>query len=1162
MSALASLLNDYTHINSVVGKNLSFSELKVELEKVISILSKLKASQFVDAFKQDQQLFVHPLIKCLAQHHQKLYSSAMSCISKLMMQNLLNKESYQLLLSEMISFLSISDEQFNKNVQVISTILTTPTIVEVLSGTHIIIAISILMNYHETAPTIIKSSTGGIFPIIIQKIFQLSQLEIKDALTLEKGDLVHIKKEWVVTNNMLGLFNDLGELSLGKSANNLNVSSFDKTLCLSLIKTILTDHSQHFIIFEYLESLKSFVNVLIQHLKNRESTLSIAHSIILPLLKYEVKIPFNALLPKQNSEPWEFQSFLTICNSCIHSKPTVDRLTNCTTALHKFLEVVSPIHYPIATTIVSDIISLTTSNDSALISAIWPVTFLLLSVFHDQSVITLCIPLTTLLIKQSLHPALVAIITSLTKVSSYTMFRNNSLNLFIQYPIFKEEELQALVPILGAVSNLSPMPTQLKDFPNFPRTVIGDLSIESSKLLISAFQRSTGLSLNSGSIYYAREYLEILVNCKHLDDVIPSNTETILKMASSDSEASNLVPPFLTRLFRTSPRLVVFKLCSELLSSQSLKCISNTLDILYSVVDGINPQLQGHHKLLLEPLGECSKHKSVVGSGFNVVKQIGSYIGSMNMDDSIEVVIVVGKYATQENDVNVSLSAIQLLWDLLEGVTGDNKTDSGLSEKDVLMLTILRIMKQTISDSRYDVWSGTVQTLLRALGNVANVLSINGWEQAMEQILIPILQEIRTNIYCRLADVQMVPDVNKSSVKINSYLTPVMRQWNDVVVVVLSGLTRLIPTFNNLNKQIKQTVFEQLLKFSTVAFFKPTFTTVEAILKFTNTLFLNIHSNEQHDSSNYQKFKHYKMKKLKSLFINTFITFNCNPLKLLNVYPDDHYLIDNMWSPVQQKILNGLQSIHIHDVIKQNEFDMLQQEVIKTIDTFLTLSTDNTRKDDSKWCCLPKLIQIALDWNLEIWNSITEVEQKIIPFIGKEVTTQYSPLKTLTDIQHNLFIKIENGNGWDVVNAVQWVKGNNFTKDQRVALVEIILDNCHFYDIALKQSISAYESILVLLDVNDICDIIVEKLWDSLHLCFERFNEKVESSVREVCFVMDDVFSVLIAKYKDDFPNGHSFITFQNIYSLTINTISSSNIEVRISALAVMKSLYPVLLQQ
>ncbi|KAL7721781.1 hypothetical protein QTN25_001426 [Entamoeba marina] len=146
--------------------------------------------------------------------------------------------------------------------------------------------------------------------------------------------------------------------------------------------------------------------------------------------------------------------------------------------------------------------------------------------------------------------------------------------------------------------------------------------------------------------------------------------------------------------------------------------------------------------------------------------------------------------------------------------------------------------------------------------------------------------------------------------------------------------------------------------------------------------------------------------------------------------------------------------------------------------------------------------------------------------------------------------------------VVEWVKGNNFTKDQRVALVEIILDNCHFYDIALKQSISAYESILVLLDVNDICDIIVEKLWDSLHLCFERFNEKVESSVREVCFVMDDVFSVLIAKYKDDFPNGHSFITFQNIYSLTINTISSSNIEVRISALAVMKSLYPVLLQQ
>ena len=66
-------------------------------------------------------------------------------------------------------------------------------------------------------------------------------------------------------------------------------------------------------------------------------------------------------------------------------------------------------------------------------------------------------------------------------------------------------------------------------------------------------------------------------------------------------------------------------------------------------------------------------------------------------------------------------------------------------------------------------------------------------------------------------------------------------------------------------------------------------------------------------------------------------------------------------------------------------------------------------------------------------------------------------------------------------------------------------------------------------------------------------NDIIDCTQREMCYIMDDIFTVLIDMYKTSYPQELSSKIIKTIFLLTINTITSSNIEVRISALAVLK---------
>ena len=117
----------------------------------------------------------------------------------------------------------------------------------------------------------------------------------------------------------------------------------------------------------------------------------------------------------------------------------------------------------------------------------------------------------------------------------------------------------------------------------------------------------------------------------------------------------------------------------------------------------------------------------------------------MEPSEFTALVQTVGDFVENDADINVALSAVQLLWDLLERVSREAPTPI-----DDLM-QILAVMYRSVQDPRYDIWSSTGQTLPRALANIVEAMSPPDLERALTEVLVPTLGTLRTTTYARLA---------------------------------------------------------------------------------------------------------------------------------------------------------------------------------------------------------------------------------------------------------------------------------------------------------------------------------------------------------------------------------------------------------------------------
>ncbi|KAL2456123.1 ARM repeat superfamily protein [Forsythia ovata] len=201
--------------------------------------------------------------------------------------------------------------------------------------------------------------------------------------------------------------------------------------------------------------------------------------------------------------------------------------------------------------------------------------------------------------------------------------------------------------------------------------------------------------------------------------------------------------------------------------------------------------------------------------------------------DCLHVCIdVAGAYSAQKTELNISLTAVGLLWTstdfivkgLLHGTEEDTETDQRNSEKgeehtldldneviartsllnfvdgDKLLLSIFALLQQLVADERPEVRNSAVRTLFQTLGIHGQKLSKSMWEDCLWNYVFPTLDRVSHMAATSSKDEWQGKELGTRKGKavhmlIHHSRNTAQKQWNETLVLVLGGIARILRSF-------------------------------------------------------------------------------------------------------------------------------------------------------------------------------------------------------------------------------------------------------------------------------------------------------------------------------------------------------------------------------
>lgn len=110
------------------------------------------------------------------------------------------------------------------------------------------------------------------------------------------------------------------------------------------------------------------------------------------------------------------------------------------------------------------------------------------------------------------------------------------------------------------------------------------------------------------------------------------------------------------------------------------------------------------------------------------------FLSSLDADAMRQCITCLGHFGRQTDDVNISLNAIGLLWNVSDAVQGDSKD---------LWLYLLTELLELARDSRLEVRSSAMQTLFRCVELYGASLSPELWNKVFSQVIFPLMEAMR-----------------------------------------------------------------------------------------------------------------------------------------------------------------------------------------------------------------------------------------------------------------------------------------------------------------------------------------------------------------------------------------------------------------------------------
>lgn len=330
-------------------------------------------------------------------------------------------------------------------------------------------------------------------------------------------------------------------------------------------------------------------------------------------------------------------------------------------------------------------------------------------------------------------------------------------------------------------------------------------------------------------------------------DNFQGNTST-----KSVDASNNLIDQSKLRLLECS---VISPLKDLYSSSQSLDLRAGSLKILLHVLERHGEKLHYSWPNILEMLRSIAhaSEKDLIALGFQSLRVI--------MNDGLptipayclhECIDVAGAYSAQKTELNISLTAIGLLWTatdfIVKGLAHwtqedfvtdpknyEDKVEPTLDsheevndanqysitvERDKLLFSVFSLLHQLGADERPEVRNSAIRMLFQTLGSHGQKLSRSMWEDCLWSYVFPTLDYASHLAATSSKDEWHGKELGTRKGKavhmlIHHSRNTAQKQWDETLALVLGGVARILRSFFPFLRSLKnfESGWESLLVF-------------------------------------------------------------------------------------------------------------------------------------------------------------------------------------------------------------------------------------------------------------------------------------------------------------------------------------------------------------
>ena len=227
-----------------------------------------------------------------------------------------------------------------------------------------------------------------------------------------------------------------------------------------------------------------------------------------------------------------------------------------------------------------------------------------------------------------------------------------------------------------------------------------------------------------------------------------------------------------------------------------IQILSGVAVSMVSIVDtpSENPSFGGteNMEILEDQNQDIQWAKSSLPMAFSCMKLIvDDFLGNLPMSVIEHVITCLSNFSAQVHDINISLTAVEMLWKVVDFILNNDNRDILASVLDVMMTRLLVLSV----DLRPEIRNCSLNTLFLAIVSNSELLSSHQWKMFFEDILFPLFAktEERSSVAMRSQEKAIAPELKKGvKMAVHHSRDTAHKQWSESRVLALKGLIRVV----------------------------------------------------------------------------------------------------------------------------------------------------------------------------------------------------------------------------------------------------------------------------------------------------------------------------------------------------------------------------------